>query len=368
MRRREFIRLLGGAATAWPLAAVARQEASAGLAHAGNRVDEVATRQMRSHQIPGLAVAVVHNGKIVKVQGYGYANLELQKPATRQTVFQLASVTKQFVASGVMILVEDGKLATDAPIRRYLENLPGTWNRVTIRHLLTHTSGIENYLRFPAAATADPERDPQLHGLIRRLQLQFEPGDEWEYSNSNYLLLGQIIERVSGKSYDQFLVERIFGPLGMAATRRRVVGDPAMALGYTLAKDGSAPRAARFLPPALWDNADGGLVSTVEDMAKWDLALSAGTVLSDASIDEMYARTRLNNGKVKDYGYGMRVNVLGSRRIVGHGGTRPGVAANFTRWLDDEITVVVLGNARIGGNEPYQIAKSIAKLYVPTLP
>jgi CubicO group peptidase (beta-lactamase class C family) len=139
-------------------------------------------------------------------------------------------------------------------------------------------------------------------------------------------------------------------------------------VGYTLAAGGSAPTPAPFLPPALWDNADGGLVSTVEDMAKWDRALSAGTIVSARSLEEMVRRTTLNDGRVQDYGYGLVVNVIGAHRVVGHGGSRPGVATNFTRWPDDGVSVVVLCNAQLGGNDPFEIARSIARLYAPAVP
>jgi len=334
----------------------------------GDSIDDLIEQEIMARHIPGLAVAVVQNGKMVKTQGYGYADLNSKKSATSQTVFQLASVTKQFVATGIMSLVEDGKLSTDAPITRFLDNLPTSWNGITIRQLLTHTSGIQDYLGSPAAAKTDLQLDPQLTKLVRSMGLQFQPGDKWEYSNSNYLLLGHVIERVSGKSYDRFLVDRFFRPFGMASTRRRVVGDPAMAVGYVLAADGSTPKEAMFLPPALWDNGDGGLVSTAEDMAKWDIALTSGRVVSKPSIDEMYTRVVLNGGKVQDYGYAMVVHVVGSHRIIGHGGSRPGVAANYTRWLDDGTSIVVLANVKVGGNDPYQIARRIAGLYAAAIP
>ena len=358
--RRTFLQLAGAAIAAQALSDVAAAQA--------DRVDGLISKQMTNRRVPGLAIAVIQNDKMVKAQGYGYADLQHQKPATSQTVFQLASVTKQFVASGVMLLVQDGKISTGAPIADYLNNLPRAWNRITVRHLLTHTSGIEDYLSSTAAAGTDLRRDPELRTLVRTMRLQFQPGEKWQYSNSNYLLLGHLIERISGKPYDRFLIERVFRPIGMGATRRRVVGDSAMAVGYMLQKDGRAPKEAPFLPPALWDNADGGLVSTVEDMAKWDHALFAGTVVSKSSIEEMYTRTKLNDGMMQDYGYGMILNVLGKHRIVGHGGSRPGVATNFTRWLDDGISVVVLCNAQLGANDPYEIARSIAKLYVAQVP
>ena len=359
LRRREFIAALGAAA-AWPLAGRAQQS--------GGPLDELIAMQMKDHLIPGLAVAVLQNGKVVKAQGYGYADIKRKKLATTKTVFQIASVTKQFVASGVMILVEGSKLSTDAPITEYLHNVPTAWNGVTVHHLLTHTSGIQDYQDSSAAAKTDLSRDPQLRGLVRTMALQFRPGEKWEYSNSNYVLLGEIIGQVSGKSWDRFLVDRLFHDLGMAATHRRVIDDPAMAIGYMVRTNGGSPREAPSLPSALWDNGDGGLVSTAEDMAKWDMALSAGIVVTQRSIDEMYRRTKLNSGKEVDYGYGMVVNVVGKHRIIGHGGGRPGVAANFTRWLDDGISVAVLANAKTDPNQAYQIARSIAKLYVPDIP
>src|SRR5262249_9756110 len=149
----------------------------------------------------------------------------------------------------------------------------------------------ENYLASPGAAKADLRLDPKLEALVRTMGVQFKPGDNWQYSNSNYLLLGHLIERVSRMPYDRFLVERIFRPLAITATQRCVVGDPAMAVGYLLQADGSPPKEAPFLAPALWDNADGGLVTTVDDMAKWDQALATGMIVTKQSIDEMYART-----------------------------------------------------------------------------
>jgi CubicO group peptidase (beta-lactamase class C family) len=333
-------------------------------------VDDLIDAEMKARLIPGLALAVVRQGKLVKARGYGMADLEARTAATEDTPFQLASVTKQFVAAGIMLLVQDGKLSTGDPISKHLPATPLAWKDITIRHLLTHTSGIADYLGASLTRSWRAEKDPRLHDLVRGMPSAFAPGEKHQYSNTGYVLLGQIVEAVSGKPYDRFLAERIFTPLGMRSTRRRVVGDRHLAVGYLLpgTKD-QRLRRAPLLPPALWDNGDGGLVSTARDMALWDQALAAGKLLAPSFLSEMYTRAKTNDGADHDYGYGMVVNVVGKHRVIGHGGRRPGVTANFTRWVDDGVSVVVLCNVVVADpNGLYPVARGVARLFAPEVP
>jgi CubicO group peptidase (beta-lactamase class C family) len=187
-----------------------------------DEVDNYVEAQIRQLHIPGLSIAVVRDGKILKSRGYGLAHAELKAAVTEETVFEIGSMTKQFTATAIMTLVEEGKVGLDDRINKYLSNVPEAWSAITVRHLLTHSSGIQNYLDLPEFP--DIHRDGLSHDEItklffQRLKLEFKPGETWAYTNSGYLLLGNIIEKVSGKSYCEFLDERIFQPLAMKTTR-----------------------------------------------------------------------------------------------------------------------------------------------------
>ncbi len=192
-----------------------------------DNVDDYISARMRQLHIPGLSLAIVRDGRITKAQGYGFANLELRAHATKETVYEIGSNTKQFTAAAIMMLVEDGKIRLEDTITKYFPEAPETWRGITIKHLLTHTSGIQNHVAVPhwldafrtnLAFETAPARD-ELLKMFFKLPLEFQPGETWAYDNTGYYLLGIIIEKASGKSYWQFLDERIFKPLGMDATR-----------------------------------------------------------------------------------------------------------------------------------------------------
>jgi D-alanyl-D-alanine carboxypeptidase len=332
------------------------------------RTDAFVRQQMGAHGIPGASVGVCREGRLIYANGYGLANIEKNLPVRPNTPFQLASVTKQFTAAAMMLLVQDGRVRLKDPISAYFAGLPPAWKPVTVEQLLTHTSGIPDYLGSPRLARFTPGRDSLIQ-LVADRPLDFPPGQQHRYSNTGYVLLGMLVQQISGRSYDRFLTERIFGPLGMTATRRRDPRAPNLAVGY-VHKAGTADLApAPYLPPEQWDNADGGIVSTVEDMAKWEGALQSRKVLSEASLKQMWSRVRLTDGSEKDYGFGWIVNVTPKRRIIGHAGARPGVSTNFTRWPDDGITVIVLCNLKLSGpNDCYKIAAGIARVFIPDLP
>ena len=245
-----------------------------------DEIDHYITAQMQRLHILGASLAIVGDGGIVKAQGYGFANLELKAPATKDTVYEIGSNTKQFTAAAIMMLVEEGKIGLDDSITKYFSEAPQAWRGITIRHLLTHTSGIQNHVAVPhwldvfrtnLAFETTPTRG-ELLKMFFKLPLEFQPGESWAYDNTGYYLLGMIIEKASGKSYWQFLDERVFKPLGMNATRstdpQPIV--PNRASGYEWKNEHFENRPV--LLPAIAFSA-GSLLSTAEDMAKWDAAL-----------------------------------------------------------------------------------------------
>jgi D-alanyl-D-alanine carboxypeptidase len=203
-----------------------------------DKVDKLVQDKMYSEQIPGLAVAVFKDGKILKAQAYGFADVDSKMLATTNAVFRIGSVSKQFVATAIMMLVEEGKISLDDPVSKYLDDSPGRWKKITIRHLLTHTSGIPDIVNENIPLDSGPgDFDQHVFKAVARRSLHFAPGDEWRYSNSNYHLLGMIIRKVTGENYDDFLRERIFEPLGMIQTTVSSVSRtngtyPGLATGY----------------------------------------------------------------------------------------------------------------------------------------
>jgi CubicO group peptidase (beta-lactamase class C family) len=222
----------------------------------GDEIDAYIEAQIRQLHIPGLSLAIIHDGQVVKERGYGWANLELKAPASENTVYEIGSNTKQFTAAAVMMLAEEGKINLSDSVRKYFPDAPESWSGISVRHLLTHTSGIQNHVAVPGWLGAfktdilggtTPKRDELLR-MFFKLPLEFRPGETWAYDNTGYYLLGIIIEKASGKSYWQFLDERVFKPLGMSATRSTdpepIV--PNRAAGYewkeTISKTGPSSR------------------------------------------------------------------------------------------------------------------------------
>lgn len=330
-----------------------------------DRVDDVVERQIKRGNSPGISVAVVKAGAVIKAKGYGLANVEWNVPATADTVYQLASVTKQFTATGVMLLVEEGKVRLADRIGQYVKDLPTAWSNVTVRHLLNMTSGIKEYLnKAPSGQSREEFTYEQLIELVADLPLDFAPGDRQSYSNSNYILLAMLIRSVTGKSYDSFLAERVWGPLGMTATRRDNPVDviPHRAALYNW--QSNQLENIRYLNPTLWNNGDGGLISTVLDLAKWDAALYTNRILSQASLEQMWSKQTLNGGEQGNYGFGWVLGEIRGHRTISHGGGRPGTATLITRFVDDRLTVIVLMN---GPGSPQRVMVNVAGQYIPGL-
>jgi CubicO group peptidase (beta-lactamase class C family) len=332
-------------------------------------VHELVRARMHEERIPGLSLAVLRRGEPLVVQGYGFANLEHNVHATAETRYEIASVSKQFVATAIMLLAEEGKLTIDDPITGYFRDAPTCWQRITIRHLLTHTSGIvrdglEDYWRHPKAMHLDYDY-PQMFAIIAGRELDFATGEKCSYSNSGYFLLGLIIEQVTQQPLNDLLSERIFAPLGMNATR---INDPLAILPNRAAGYAPVETGGWRKPPYIGLRhhfANGGLVSTVVDLAKWDAALYGGQLLSQERLQEMWTPYVLDDGTATGRGLGWVISHFEGHRQVHHGGLLPGFASNISRFIDDGITIIVLTNSQFDwtANAPAALAKEIARLY-----
>jgi D-alanyl-D-alanine carboxypeptidase len=329
-------------------------------------VDDYIQKQVQQRRIPGVAVAVIKDGQVVLAKGYGLANVELAVPVTENTVYQLASVTKQFTATGIMMLIEEGKLSLDDKLSKFFDKLPAAWNNVTVRHLLNHTSGIKSHTSLPGFEK-NLRKDfnkGEVIELAAAAPVEFAPGERYSYNNTGYHLLGVIIEKVSGKEYGAFLHERIFQPLGMTSTRlndlREIIKH--RATGYEW-RDGKL-RNGEYVSPTLPFSA-GALVSTVVDLAKWDAALYTEKLLKRASLEQMWTPTKLNDGKTQDYGYGWYIANYRTRKLIRHGGGIPGFSTDISRFVDDKLTVIVLSNLQ--GSSAETLSAGIAEFYIPML-
>jgi D-alanyl-D-alanine carboxypeptidase len=317
-------------------------------------IDDYIRSEMDKRRIPGLALAVVKDGAVVKMEGYGFANLEHEVPVTPDPVFELASVTKQFTASGIMTLVEDGKVELDAPIVRYLTDAPETWNGITVRHLLTHTSGLPRLEEGFKALRSDGARlnytTKQMFDAAAKDKLDFAAGERFQYSDVGYFLLGMIIEKASGQKYREFLDTRFFLPLGMTATSVLDQGKVLKhrAQGYTI-RDGELVNIRRVTQVELPSHY--GVFSTVKDLVTWDAALAAKRVVKPSSLAQMWTETRLNDGSTFPYGFGWFVEERRGHRWINHTGI---TGTEFSRFPDDELTAIVLTNLgrNVGATSP----------------
>ena len=352
-----------------PASIAAQTQPGVGCGLQTGKVNAYIHERMSALDIPGLSIAVVRDGEMVLARGYGLANLELATPATEATVYQLASITKTFTAVATMMLVEDGGVSLDDAISKYLPDLPEAWRPVTVRHLLGHTSGISSFAShetIPCPVGKSEREYTRADALneVSCLPLDFPPGDGWAYGDTGYHLLGMLIEKVARMDYAQFLLTRIFSPLGMNDTRLNSYADliARRADGYSAMPSGGF-RNAKPLP--LFEFANAGLVSTVIDMAKFDAALATEQLLSRATIEQMWTNVRLNDGEIiASYGLGFGLTPYKGRKRVGHsGGGGIGFATTFTRFPREGVTVIILSNADQQGFTISDMANEIASYY-----
>jgi CubicO group peptidase (beta-lactamase class C family) len=339
------------------------------------KVDVYVRGEMQRERIPGLALGVYRDGKIVKAEGYGGANLEWDVPVKADTIFQSGSVGKQFTAAAVMMLVEEGKVALDDPVQKYFPDAPESWKDIKIRNLLSHTSGLGEYESGPRTKPDGPfylrldMTEDELYKRIAAMPMDFKPGEDWSYRNTNYVLLGIVIHKVTGKFYGDYLQERIFKPLGMSSTR--IISDrdiiPHRAAGYELV-DGQ-PKNQEWVSPTFNSTADGALYFTVLDLEKWDAALYTEKLLKKSSFDQMWTVMKLNNGlpNKANYGFAWDIKETNGHKLIEHSGAWQGFTTHIARYVDDKLTVVVLTNLDAGHAQPNKIAHTVAGFYVPGL-
>ena len=318
--------------------------------------------EMQKQRIPGLSLLISKGGQIVRAEGFGLANVELQVPVKPETVFQSGSMGKQFTATAVMMLVEEGKVALDDPLTKYFPDAPAAWKEVTVRELLSHTAGFTDY-----PEKFDYRKDwteDELIKVVEGIPLAYPPGTKWEYSNLGYLTLGILIHRVTGEFYGDFLQQRIFQPLGMQTTRIISEADivPNRAAGYRLVK--GELKNQEWVAPMVNTTADGSLYFSVLDLAKWDAALYGEKLIKRSSLDLMWTPVKLKDGSPnKDgYGFGWFMENRRGHRVVSHDGGWQGFETTIARYVDDRLTVVVLTNLAEG--QPWEIAEHVADMYL----
>ncbi|HET9512649.1 MAG TPA: serine hydrolase domain-containing protein [Gemmatimonadales bacterium] len=327
------------------------------------RVDSVVQAEMARTRTPGMSVAIQKGNDIILARGYGLANVELSVPASAETVYRIGSITKQFTAAAILQLADAGKLRLDDELTKYLPDYPVQGKKITIHHLLTHTSGIKSYTSLGPKFWNEASRlelpDTQLVALFRNEPFDFAPGEKWAYNNSGYYLLGMIIEKASGMPYRQYLKEKLLGPLGLRSTsycdNRPIM--PHRASGYEVRNgvlENDDPIGMNT------PGAAGAMCSTVLDLLAWRQALFSHRVVSPASLQRMITPARLNNDSVTSYAYGLGIGKLESHRSISHGGGINGFITHLGYLPDDSLTVVVLGN--LGRAPSGRVAEAIGRL------
>jgi CubicO group peptidase (beta-lactamase class C family) len=317
-------------------------------------MEEVVQTYVQNKTFMG-AVLVARGSEVILSKGYGSANLEWDVHNTPKTKFRLGSITKQFTAASILLLEERGKLTLDDPIKKYLPDAPREWDRITIFNLLTHTSGIPNFTSLPDYKSLKLDEMPVAKTIVtvRDKPLEFVPGEKMSYSNSGYLVLGHVIETVTGGSYEQFVSDNIFTPLDMKDSgydsNRTIIAR--RAAGYMPSPSG--PVNAGFVHMSI-PHAAGALYSTTEDLLRWEQGLFGGKVVSSASLAKMTTPFK------DDYALGVVVRTAGGRKVVQHGGGIDGFNTFLAYYPDDKLTVAVLAN--INGQTPTQIATKLADL------
>lgn len=325
----------------------------------GRAADQLMQREVARGHFSG-TVLISRDNKVLFAKGYGLANVDWEVPNSRDTKFEIGSITKPFTATLILQLEQQRKLALSDRVCTYLEACPPAWSPVTLHHLLSHTSGIYNLTLAPDFALEHvvPQTREQILSRIRAYPLAFTPGEKFEYSNSNYFLLAMVIEKVTGQSYENVLRQRILEPLGMHDTgvlhRDAVLSRHAT--GYSPARSGILEVAAPINES--WSFGAGSMYSTVGDLQKWSQALDSDRILPRATLARMWRPVK------GEYGYGWEVPGIslatGNRRIVEHTGLVTGFATVFERLIDEHLTIIVLANSL--ASEPRRVAQSLAAL------
>ena len=321
-------------------------------------VDTIALEMIEQDQAIGMSIGVARGDKTLLVKGYGLADVENQVPASSESVYRIGSITKMFTAAAILLLAEDGRLKLDDPITRFLPEFP--IDKVTVRHLLNHTSGLVSFTDLPdyrEKIRQDVTHD-EIVDRFKDLPPHFAPGERYRYCNSGYYLLGMIIEIASEKEYEAFLVERIFDPLKLNASYYDwgppIIPQRARGYNFWGGKLSNAPFNSMTQPFAA-----GALASTAGDLLKFNKALVSGQLLKKESRKEMIEPATLSNGKKSRYGLGCFIRQQSGEKWIGHGGSIVGFGCQLAWLPDHDLTIVVLGNS--GGFPARKIAEQIVK-------
>jgi D-alanyl-D-alanine carboxypeptidase len=308
-------------------------------------IDDIVHKVLATTGVPSASLAVVKDGRIAYLQAYGAARLEPQTPASSEMRYSIGSISKQFTAAAILMLAEEGKLALDDPVSKYISGLT-RGSEVTIRELLSHTSGYQDYWPqdYVMPMMLNPVTPDQILDRWARIPLDFEPGTKWQYSNTNYVIAGVIVEKVSGMPLWTLLGKRVFMPLGITSitdTNEKTLPptDPTGYFRYALGPLHPAPKEGKG-----WMFAAGELAMTARDLAKWDISIINQTVLTPHSYKEMETVALLKNGAPTRYGLGVGVSMVNGHRVLEHGGEVSGFTAENIVMPDDKIAIVVLTN------------------------
>ena len=332
------------------------------------RIDSLAKDYMALKKTPGVSIAVVRGKDTLVMKGYGLASREANRPATASTIYRIGSITKQFTAAGIMREVEQGKIMLDDPITKYLPDVPTHGRRITVRNLLSHTSGVHNYTDKPEWTKRwSEEMTPrQIVAFVDTDTLDFAPGTKYSYSNTGYVLLGMILEKVTGQPYATYLQRQFFTPFGLTQTSYcpDKPKDPQFADGYAASSGTVKP--AEYLN-ITQPFAAGALCSTVRDLVKWHRALLDGRVVGARSYSLMTTADTLTNGSKINYGFGLVPGELGGKRTIGHSGGINGFTTYGLFVPDANLNVIVLSNSD-GGPGPLALNATRAVLGIPLVP
>ena len=314
-------------------------------------IESAVREAMDRTRTPGVAVAVVHGGEVLMSKGFGLANIETGSIVTPETMFQSGSVGKQFTAAGVMVLVEDGRVDLDESIRVHLPEAPESWQPITVRHLLTHSSGIPDY----TSASFDYATNYSEDDLVRMasdLTLEYPAGTRWNYSNTGYAMLGVMISRVTGGPYWDFLRERVFDPAGMPTIRINTATEivPHRARGYMPGPGGL--QNASHVAEQTNTTADGSMLFSLQDMIAWNEVVRTRAILSPESWDQIVSPMVLNSGNTHPYGFGWFFAEVAGQPVHEHSGAWQGFVNQYTRFPDQDLSVIVLTNARSAMSAP----------------
>ena len=327
------------------------------------RADALMSRQLKKKTHPGFTVLVSREGKVLFSRAYGMADVKSKRANTPDTTFRIGSITKQFTAAAILLLQERGKLSVEDSLEKYYPKWPNGKD-ITLHHLLTHTSGLYSYTSNPlfAMQVSKPANITTLIPAIQKEKVNFAPGEKWKYCNSGYLLLGLIVEKVSGKSYGDYLQTEFFKPLGMEHTGVHVAGKEPEdeSLGY--AKGSLGFKLANNWDMT-WAGGAGALYSTAGDLQRWNEGIFAGKVLKKESLRAAFTPVKLADDTTNDYGYGWLFSEKRGLRVIRHGGGLQGFQSSLARFPGQKVTVIVLCNAGPGYN-PGGMTGSLADIFL----